>query len=194
MHYGTARTRWRALSSEHQAPSSTEKNVVASVVWAYSHVLTTGPAGLSQRQTAAAGGVAQHIGWRPAADQARPVSKLYRVRCRDTLVSLSKRERTLVLMHVAALRTVLDEDGGLFGVQSEGEDHHVGQRTAIVKHQIAPPHYHHSVALSSDLFSTPLFSSRSIENLDDTAYLRLMAHRCAGARRRCEGPQMTFID
>ena len=111
--------------------------------------------------------MAQHIGWRPAAGQARRYRSL----------GQSYARQMLVLMQVAVSRRVLDEVNRVFGVQSDGEHHHVGQRTAIVEHQITLPSlpplcglFHQTSSVHSYFHQDTLTGS---QNFEDVAYLQL---------------------
>jgi hypothetical protein len=112
-------------------------------------------------------------------------------------VSLSKDGRTLVLVHVAVLEVLMKEVRRVSGDQSDGEDHHVGQRTAIAKLLFSlpslPPLCGVLYQTSSVRFYLHPHEPTRSQDFNNTAYLQLMAHRCAGARGRRAGPRMTPI-
>jgi hypothetical protein len=106
-----------------------------------------------------------------------PYRSLGRSYARRILVSLLKGGSMLVLMQVAVSRRVLDEVNRDFGVQSDGEHHHVGQRTAIVEHQITLPSlpplcglFHQTSSVHSYFHQDTL---RRSQNFEDPAYLQL---------------------
>jgi hypothetical protein len=106
-----------------------------------------------------------------------PYGSLRRSYARLMLVSLSKGGSMLVLMQMGVSRRVLDEVNRVFGVQSDGEHHHVGQRTAVVKHQITLPSlpplcglFHQPSSVHSYFHPDTLTRS---QNFEDTAYLQL---------------------
>jgi hypothetical protein len=181
MHYGTAHAQWRALSYEHQAPNGTERCCSRCRM----SLLPRSDHG-SGRAIPKADRCCTHgqLGWLSilagAMLRARhvPYRSLRRSYARRMLVSLSKGGSMLVLMQVAVSRRVLDEVNHVFGVQSDGEHHHVGQRTAIVEHQstlpsLPPPCglFHQTSSVHSYFHPDTLTRSQTFE---DTAYLQLV--------------------
>jgi hypothetical protein len=98
--------------------------------------------------------------------------------------------------HVAVHKVSLKEIKMVFGHQSDGEDHHVGQRTAIVKLPSSipssPPLCGVFPQTSSVQFYFHLNDPKGSQVLNNTAYLQLIAHRCTCARGKRAGPRMTF--